>query len=128
MTKEQIIEYVMHTPMNTNPAVLRSMLGSIEGGGGGILFATIHKREGNSITCDKTYAEIVAAIPTGVIARIDVSGEISVGVSYLPVFPNSPVTFSFLNVTDEDQLSLETVNVASDNTVTSNTSLYPLST
>lgn len=32
MEKQEIIEYVMHTPGNSNPAVLASMLNSISGG------------------------------------------------------------------------------------------------
>ena len=35
MTKQQIIDYVMHTPYNTNKAVLESMLDSISSDGGG---------------------------------------------------------------------------------------------
>lgn len=34
MTKEEIINYVMNTPENTNPAVLKSMLEEIESGSG----------------------------------------------------------------------------------------------
>ena len=36
MDKEDIVKYVMHTPANTNPAVLRSMLDAFlaEQGGG----------------------------------------------------------------------------------------------
>jgi len=33
---DEIFDYVMNSPENTNPAVLRGMLNSIEGGGGGL--------------------------------------------------------------------------------------------
>lgn len=36
MDKDKIIEYVMNTPGNTNPAVLGSMVDSISGSGGGV--------------------------------------------------------------------------------------------
>lgn len=34
MTKQEVLEYVMNTPYNTNPAVLKSLLDGIEGGEG----------------------------------------------------------------------------------------------
>lgn len=33
MSKQDVVDYVMHTPYNTNKAVLESILDSIEGGG-----------------------------------------------------------------------------------------------
>lgn len=53
MTKQDIIEYVMNTPHNTNKAVLSSMLNQlVEGGGGSSDFSTaevsfVYNKEGS---------------------------------------------------------------------------------
>ena len=61
MTKEEIFDYVMESPENTNPAVLRSMLNELDGGfGGGVL--NITDTEG---TLDKTFGEIQEAFESG---------------------------------------------------------------
>lgn len=68
MDKEDIVKYVMHTPANTNPAVLRSMLGSVEGGGGGNSPLIVHSTliEGDEMyQLDRTFGEIRAAINAG---------------------------------------------------------------
>lgn len=50
----EIFNYVMNSPENTNPAVLRGMLNSIEGGGGGALVVHVDRNG----TLDKTWREI----------------------------------------------------------------------
>ena len=47
MTKQEVLEYVMNTPYNTNPAVLKSLLDGIEGGEGidEIVYNTIEFEE-----------------------------------------------------------------------------------
>ena len=50
----EIFDYVMNSPEDTNPAVLRGMLNSIEGGGGGVL--VVHSVYGKQDTSlDKTW-------------------------------------------------------------------------
>ena len=65
-----VFNYVMDTPDNTNPNVLRSMLNSLEGGGsgGGTLKVTITSEEvsdGTKFTMDKTWQEIANAFNSG---------------------------------------------------------------
>lgn len=70
MDKEDIINYVMETPGNSNPAVLGSMLESYGGGGsgggssGGVLYVTVTDTTTDefSFTVDKTYEEMVSMI------------------------------------------------------------------
>lgn len=65
---DEIFDYVMNSPENTNPAVLRSMLNSVRRGGGGALVVNIteSKVEGNTVyTCDKTAGEMAAALESG---------------------------------------------------------------
>lgn len=62
-TKEKIFEYVTNSPENTNPAVLRSLLNSLDGGGGSNApFVVTITATRESVTADKTYAEIAAAL------------------------------------------------------------------
>ena len=64
MDKEEIINYVMETPGNSNPAVLGSMLEQYNSGSGSneeVLLVYFQNIMGN-ITCDKTFAEISEAV------------------------------------------------------------------
>lgn len=64
-TKEEIFEYVTETPENTNPAVLRSMLNELSGGGSGGAGLFVVNIQYNDSTgeyeVDKTLEEIKAA-------------------------------------------------------------------
>lgn len=67
---DDVFNYVMNTPDNTNPNVLRSMLNNLEGGGGGgVLVVTVTIVEdpggGQRLVCDKTTGQIINAIQTG---------------------------------------------------------------
>ena len=80
---DEIFNYVMNSPENTNPAVLRSMLNSIEeGGGGGVLVVTLGVN-----ALDKTWQEIHDAMLIGgaVISSPIISGvNIITAASYNP--------------------------------------------
>ena len=71
-TKEEIFNYVMHSPENTNPAVLGSMLNSLEEGGGGIEYfdITYTCEEGGEPSIDKTHAQILSAYNSGKVVRL----------------------------------------------------------
>lgn len=70
-TKDEIFDYVMHSPENTNPAVLGSMLNSLEEGGGIEYFDVTYtcEEENDDPTIDKTIAQIQNAIEEGKILR-----------------------------------------------------------
>lgn len=74
MTKEEILEYVMNTPENTNRLVLNDMLNELINSSGGssdyfdLQINLLHdetKSSGYDFECDKTYAEIAAAFEAG---------------------------------------------------------------
>ena len=65
MTEDEIVEYATHSPENTNPAVLRDMLGQLSGGGGAGLIINITEKQPSVYIMDKTAIEIVAAIKAG---------------------------------------------------------------
>lgn len=78
MDKEDIINYVMETPENSNPAVLRGMLDSYSGGGGsggggsggGVFWVTFTYDESHGLfSTDKTPTEICEAASNGVLVR-----------------------------------------------------------
>ena len=87
-TKNEIFDYVMNSPENTNPAVLGSMLNNLESGGdtGDPLIVTFSGEYGNS--CDKTFAEIKSAFESGrrVYATLsNVSGDIPSSYTGVPL-------------------------------------------
>mgnify|MGYP003303249220 CR=1 FL=1 len=65
MTIEQILDYVMHSPENTNRAVLESMLNTL---GGSEMYAVTflekydYDLDEYILSCDKTYEEIYEKI------------------------------------------------------------------
>jgi hypothetical protein len=63
MTKQNIIDYVMNTPENTNRAVLSSMLDSVSGGGTEPL---ILEWDSETSTTNKTWQEVYNALASGV--------------------------------------------------------------
>lgn len=81
MTEEEIIDYVMNTPGNSNPAVLGGMLSQYGGSGSGEVFWVTYtydedasSESGEDVyTCDHTFQEIQEAINSNknVIARED---------------------------------------------------------
>ncbi len=81
----EVIDYVMNTPGNTNPNVLRGMLQSNEGNSGGIFIVNVvHDETLNKDKLDKNYAEIEAAFNEGKAVftkkdnRADANGFLSV--------------------------------------------------
>ena len=83
MTEDEIVEYATHSPENTNPAVLRDMLGQLSGGGSAAFL--ICEMEGTDYhrKLDKTYGEIFAAMSEHtpvIIFGTDSSGGIIMGI------------------------------------------------
>lgn len=72
-TKDDVFNYVMNSPEDTNPAVLRSLLNGIEEGGSGgddIYYVNFHQVkeapwETNAWECDKEQFEIHTAVDEG---------------------------------------------------------------
>ena len=65
-TNDEIIGYVLNTPNNTNPNVLRDMLNEQGGSGGGVDFFvvnfTMNENNQNELESDKSAEEIIEAI------------------------------------------------------------------
>lgn len=71
MEKQDILNYVMNTPRNTNRAVLSSMLDNISGGSNnGVFLITPIDLEAPPIVCDKTEEEIIEAIDSNKDVRL----------------------------------------------------------
>lgn len=68
-TNDEIIGYVLNTPNNTNPNVLRDMLNEQGGSGGGVDFFvvnfTMNENDQNKVESDKSAEEIIEAIEAG---------------------------------------------------------------
>ena len=88
MTKEEILDYVMNTPENTNRMVLSDMLdefSSGSGGGGGgsaLLITATYDSDTEMITLNKTFAEISTALAAGqlcLVHNLESVGSIYVG-------------------------------------------------
>ena len=120
MEKEDIVNYVMDNPDNTNPAVLRDMLNQLSSGGGGGLIIQASE-ENYTITLNKTFKEINDVISTGsnavinfienqVVTNYTVIGTVVRGNSY-----GDPPTYSVyaFNVSGGGTLSFTTDNEAS---------------
>lgn len=73
MTKEEILNYVMNTPENTNRMVLNDMLDKLVNSSGSgsdifdVLFTlgTDEETGDGMVTCDQTFEEVAAAINAG---------------------------------------------------------------
>lgn len=82
MTKEEILDYILQTPENTNRRVLSDMLDEFSSGGSGgnsdifIVTYTDDENDEGTLTCDKTLAEITAAMEAG---KIIIAKEYEVG-------------------------------------------------
>ena len=81
-TNDEIIGYVLNTPNNTNPNVLRDMLNEQGGSGGGVDFFVVNfipkdDNNLNRVESDKSAEEIIEAIEAGA-API---GHLTVGTS-----------------------------------------------
>lgn len=78
MTKEEILDYVMNTPDNTNRAVLSDMLDEFSSGsGGGNPTLVVEVTSKNNVwTCEKTWQEIFDAFLTSaVVLRLPDDGQ-----------------------------------------------------
>ena len=118
MDKNDIFEYVMNTPENTNPNVLRNMLNNLPSGGGSSLLvaraeiSTQAFEEGGEIplTLDKTYAQLAEA---GVNSAIDLavmmdagSGEQQIGSIWCrPVFAEDMEVYDMQFIAYTDDIS-----------------------
>ena len=68
---DEVINYVMETPGNTNPNVLRGMLNNSSGSNDGIFRATFSGlTSDNTASCDKTSEEFIAAYEAGKLIKI----------------------------------------------------------
>ena len=86
-TKDEVFDYVMNSPEDTNPAVLRSLLNGIQeggGGGGDIYYVSFHQIAqepwySDSWECDKGHVELFNAFEEGkrVIGKIYFYGNTS---------------------------------------------------
>lgn len=68
MTKKEIIDYIMETPQNTNPAILSQMLDEIAGEGGGSMEPLVVNAINTSLSAyemDKTVGELEEAFSRG---------------------------------------------------------------
>lgn len=76
MTKQEIIDYVMNTPANTNPNVLSGMLDSIANAGGGTLRVNITSfNPTDGSVYDKTWQEVHDALESGMDVTYQHSGN-----------------------------------------------------
>ena len=81
MDKEDIVNYVMDNPDNTNPAVLRDMLNQLNSGGGsGLTIPASY--ENDTFTLNKTFKEINDVISTGGNAVINYTDDQGVTSNY----------------------------------------------
>lgn len=78
MTKEDILEYISHTPHNTNPNMIGNMIDTLitQGGGGGLVVHTM--AQGYNVLLSETYRAIKTAMDAGktvVVIRDDLQSE-----------------------------------------------------
>lgn len=87
MTEDEIVEYVTHTPENTNPAVLRSMLQQYNNGSGGngtLIVNELLDESSQTTILDKNWNEIKTAFDNGQVAIIKYSNNTALsGIGYL---------------------------------------------
>lgn len=107
-TKEEIFDYVMHSPENTNPAVLGSMLNGLESeSGGGIEYfdITYTCEEGGEPSIDKTSTQILSAYNSGKVVRLIVpaGNQVETDVIYYTL----KMTLCGLSMYDNDENYVE---------------------
>lgn len=103
MDKEEIINYVMETPGNSNPAVLGSMLEQYNSGSGSMtpLFVKFTVHPTAAVTSDKTFADIKSAADSGVpiIAGYTTpASEDIFNMIYLKSVASTAIVFEIVNV------------------------------
>jgi len=59
MSKEQVMDYVMNSPANTNPNVLSSLLDSVAQGGGTSLVTNVYEMNEVTVKANKSKAVLV---------------------------------------------------------------------
>ena len=85
MDKEKIIDYVMQTPENSNPAVLRSLLNQLNTSNDKLIIRVNEDQdEPGTFRLDKTWQEIHDALAEGIFTEIVSShGEVEVEINFL---------------------------------------------
>ena len=66
MGSKEVIDYVMSSPSNTNPSVLKGLLGNMTEGGSGGLVVRATEPYPFSFVLDRTWKEIYDALASGV--------------------------------------------------------------
>ena len=129
MTKEEILDYVVNSPENTNRRVLSDMLdefnsGSGGGGGSSVLIVKITSDNNwENFTCDKTFDEILAA-SNSLVPIFGYVGNETDGygpVTFSSANPYGQVGFNTIRIFgDEEQYYLHETGylISDDNTVT----------
>lgn len=107
-TKDDVFNYVMNSPEDTNPAVLRSLLNGIEeGGSGGVEYfdITYTCEEGGEPSIDKTYTQILSAYNSGKVVRliIPAGNQVDTDVIYYTL----KMTLCGLSMYDNDENYVE---------------------
>jgi len=101
MTKEEILNYVMDTPENTNRMVLSDMLDEFNTGGGsdGICLIVISPDPdtGNPVA-DKTFTEAIEALEQNKIVQIKVAMQEGMGTYYFAKKYNSETSITFTGI------------------------------
>lgn len=81
MDKNDIINYVMETPGNSNPAVLGSMLDSYSGSSSPLI---VHYSDNDNTTLDHTWQEIADAMPLAWLEPYESTDPYTAG--YIPIW------------------------------------------
>ena len=76
MEKQEVIDYVMNTPMNTNPRILGQMLDELGGGSSEpvvIMFREVDDPGSTPVyTCDTTFEETLALVEKGCVNALSI--------------------------------------------------------
>ena len=104
MDKEYIVDYVTRSPENTNKAVLRGMLDSIDGGEGGLPYVVIpvHSNEQGYYVLEKTWQEIYDIVSSGTMAVTCMTNEITSPVTQQTAIFNFVSKVEYLDATPQE--------------------------
>ena len=127
MTKEEILDYVMNSPENTNRMVLNDMLNQLQSGGGWltVVFSTTDME---NFTADKTCAEVMSAynslVPVYGYIELPDGGYVTIAVKN--VYAEYIVFGKITIVTGRNELAEMTLVLHNDESVTYRDDAYML--